>query len=105
MTPAAAVKAALVGANTVNGPGAVSAGTRLRAATAETRLENSGLACAICTMFSTPGGTSTLSMTCTMPLLARTSAVTTRALVSTASRNCTPPVVATPSVVAVPPKL
>ena len=61
------------------------------------------MACAICTTLSTPGGTSTLSITWITPLLAATSALVTVAWLRTASVSFTPAVVLTASVVGVVP--
>jgi hypothetical protein len=98
--------AALVGANTVNGPAPLSVVAKSALTTAPTSDENvSGLACAICTTLSTPGGTSTRSTTWTMPFVARTLAVVTVASPSTASLTFTPLLASMPSVAALPSKL
>ena len=87
------------------GPVPLSVVARLAATTASTSTEKAGLSCAICTTVSTPGGTSTLSMTWMTPLLAATSVAVTLACVSTSSVSLTPPVVLTPSVAAAPSKV
>merc|ERR1719331_417027 len=79
------VKASLVGANTVNGPSPSRAVTRLRAVRAATRVDRSLVLAASSTMlllaaFAIVGGTNTVSMMCTTPLVAPTSAVVTLAL-------------------------
>ena len=100
----AAEKASLVGANTVNGPGPDSAPARSAATTASTSTENTGFDCAICTTLSTPGGTSTLSITWITPLLAATSALVTLAWFNAASVSLTPDVVSTARVAGFPAK-
>ncbi len=61
--------AALVGANTVNGPAPLSVSTRPAATTASTRMLKSLMPWAICTTFLVCGRI-TLSITCTTPLRA-----------------------------------
>ncbi len=87
----AEANAALLGAKTVKGPLALSAGARPVATTAPTsELKEAGLVWAICTTLSTPGGIRTLSIPWMMPLSAYTLAVVTLALARTASVNATP---------------
>merc|ERR1719182_423745 len=78
-------KASLVGANTVNGPSPSRAVTSLPAVMAATRVDRSLVPAASSTMlllaaFASVGGTNTVSMMCTTPLVAPTSAVVTLAL-------------------------
>merc|ERR1719265_2265755 len=85
-------KASFVGANTVNGPVPESVSTRPPAFTAVTSVDKSAVAAASSTMFcSMEGGISTVSMMCTTPFDAPTSAVTTFAslmVMSVADLTC-----------------
>ena len=55
-----AANASFVGANTVNGPVPDKVGPRSAAVTASTRMLNCAFACAVCTMFSGAGCSSSL---------------------------------------------
>merc|ERR1711865_60434 len=78
-----ASNAALVGANTVKGPGPERASTRSASTKAPTKDDNSGTACAVSTMLIGAAaakpklGINTASTMCTTPLLHTTSALVT----------------------------